>query len=1009
MNTTIPAQSGLVLNYRFDQGVAGGDNTAISTATDNSGLGNTGTLHSFTMTGNTSNFVSGNPSLVADVTLTNSFNGTANASGTYNSGVTTVIWTATDVSGNTSTCTQTVTVQDHQAPTISSCPAAQTASANGSCQANLPDLTSGVTANDNCTSTGSLVITQSPAAYTLVNNGVTTVTFTVADLAENTSTCSTTFTVIDNTPPVISCNNSNITQNNDNGYCSAGVTYTAPTATDNCGTNLSGNLTFNYTGSINTYTVPSGVNTLTMTAIGAAGGYFAGTPGAGSKMTGTFSVSPGSVLSVLVGQCPGYFDGEFAAGGGGTYIALGSNYSTATPLLVAGGGGGCYSGNGTNALITTSGDGPVPGTNGNGAASTTCGGGGGGFFTSGGNDQEYGFGGGQGFQEGGAGGTNTWGFQNGGFGGGAVCDFVGYCNIIGGAGGGYSGGSGLNSGNYQTYGYGGGSYNGGTNQTNTAGANYSGNGQVIISYLASTGPTVSQTGGHISGYAFPVGTTTNTFLATDASNNTSTCSFTVTVIDNQAPVMGTCPNNITQCNHVLSYSSPTATDNCSATVSCSPASGTTVNAGITTVVCTASDPSGNTATCSFTVTVVDLTIGITETDNSGTTANDGIICVGFSAGLDAGVHTSYSWSNGSTLESFTVSPTATTTYTVTVSNNVGCTGSTSQVITVNSNPSASASVTTPIACNGGNGVITVTAIGGTSPYTGTGTHTEPYGTYSFTVSDYNGCTSTVSQTITQPAAVTFTTVVTNATVCTTANNGSIAITASGGTGTKMYSDNNGSSYGGASQFSNLATGTYTVKVKDANSCYSAASNIVITRNTAVNFNTTVVNATSCSTANGKITVLATNGDGFYNYSSNCGSTWQSGNIFTALLPRAYSMQVKDAAGCTATCATSTVASNTGSCGGAKLVDNASTSNSGTFNIYPNPASTEVAIIFSSDREENYSIRIVDVTGRVVINQNEASVIGDNQYQLNLSSLAKGVYMVILQNKDAVLQSKIVVQ
>src|ERR1039458_1651843 len=171
-------------------------------------------------------------------------------------------------------------------------------------------------------------------------------------------------------------------------------------------------------------------------------------------------------------------------------------------------------GNGTNALTTTSGDGPVPGTNGNGAASTTCGGGGGGFFTSGGNDQEYGFGGGQGFQEGGAGGTNTWGFQNGGFGGGAVCDFVGYCNIIGGAGGGYSGGSGLNSGNYQSYGYGGGSYNGGTNQTNTAGANYTDNGQVIISYNISY-LTISQTGGYASGYAFPIGTTTNTFLSTD--------------------------------------------------------------------------------------------------------------------------------------------------------------------------------------------------------------------------------------------------------------------------------------------------------------------------------------------------------------------------------------------------------------------------------------------------------------------------------------------------------------
>ena len=135
-------------------------------------------------------------------------------------------------------------------------------------------------------------------------------------------------------------------------------------------------------------------------------------------------------------------------------------------------------GTGGNALTGTSGDGPAPGTDGNGAPSTTCGGGGGGFYTSGGNDESYGFGGGQGFRQGGAGGTYS-GYQSGGFGGGACADYVGSCNIQGGAGGGYSGGSGLNSGGYQTTGYGGGSYNGGTSQSNSVGN--TGNGQVTIS------------------------------------------------------------------------------------------------------------------------------------------------------------------------------------------------------------------------------------------------------------------------------------------------------------------------------------------------------------------------------------------------------------------------------------------------------------------------------------------------------------------------------------------------
>ncbi|MEK7413852.1 MAG: HYR domain-containing protein, partial [Planctomycetota bacterium] len=118
-----------------------------------------------------------------------------------------------------------------------------------------------------------------------------------------------------------------------------------------------------------------------------------------------------------------------------------------------------------------------------------------------------------------------------------------------------------------------------------------------------------------SGSTFQVGTTTVTCTAQDASPNSAntTCTFTVTVQDTEPPAI-TCPANITvpnaanQCSAVVSYTTPTPTDNCpGATASCTPASGSTFAVGTTTVTCTASDASPNSAnaTCTFTVTVQD--------------------------------------------------------------------------------------------------------------------------------------------------------------------------------------------------------------------------------------------------------------------------------------------------------------------------------------------------------------------------------------------------------------------
>src|SRR4029079_8169242 len=60
----------------------------------------------------------------------NSFNSTADASGTYPVGTTTVTWTVTDIHGNNNTCSQLITVTDNEKPSIT-CAADQTQPADG--------------------------------------------------------------------------------------------------------------------------------------------------------------------------------------------------------------------------------------------------------------------------------------------------------------------------------------------------------------------------------------------------------------------------------------------------------------------------------------------------------------------------------------------------------------------------------------------------------------------------------------------------------------------------------------------------------------------------------------------------------------------------------------------------------------------------------------------------------------------------------------------------------------
>jgi hypothetical protein len=190
-------------------------------------------------------------------------------------------------------------------------------------------------------------------------------------------------------------------------------------------------------------------------------------------------------------------------------------------------------------------------------------------------------------------------------------------------------------------------------------------------------PVVQQTAGLPSGSTFPIGTTTNTFVATDAAGNTSTCSFTVTVNDTEPPSI-TCPANQTrntdpgQCYATYTPPQPTFADNCAvtrltwtlsgATTGTSPVTGInyvpstqfgltgTTGVGVTTVTYTAADAAGNTSTCTFTVTVNDASIPVISTQPQSRfvcAGSDAVFSVTASAG--AGNPLAYQWQqwNGS--------------------------------------------------------------------------------------------------------------------------------------------------------------------------------------------------------------------------------------------------------------------------------------------------------------------------------------------------------------------------
>ncbi len=180
-------------------------------------------------------------------------------------------------------------------------------------------------------------------------------------------------------------------------------------------------------------------------------------------------------------------------------------------------------------------------------------------------------------------------------------------------------------------------------------------------------------------------------------------------------------------------------------------------------------------------------------------------------------------------------------YTITITDAAGCTGTNSITLTTNAAITATSTLVSPL-CNGvSNGSITLNAAGGVPPYqysinAGTTYQASPLfgglaaGNYNFLIKDAAGCIYGFTFTLTQPAVVNAS-AISGIASCPN-NDGSISISASGGTPAYQYSIDNGINYQPGIVFNNLPVGIYNnIKVKDVNGCIAITSAVVTLNDT----------------------------------------------------------------------------------------------------------------------------------------------------------------------------------
>lgn len=471
--------------------------------------------------------------------------------------------------------------------------------------------------------------------------------------------------------------------------------------------------------------------------------------------------------------------------------------------------------------------------------------------------------------------------------------------------------------------------------------------------------------------ASPASTTTYTLTVTDECGTTTTDVVTVTV--SPSPTVSLGPN-VSNCNTnpvTLDAGNPG-----SSYLWCNGATTQTVQATSSGTYCVTVT---NGAGCSSSDTVV-VQLNTPPTANAGT---DIAVCSGSSANLSAtatggGVSYTYSWSNNVSGASQSVTPAANTTYTITVTDNNGCSDTDDVAVSVNALPVASAGADDAI-CEGASAQLTGSGQSGTAPYTyswsngvsGANQTVTPATTttYTLTVTDVNSCAGTDNVTITvnqKPTADAGTDVA----VC----NGASATlngTATGGGMPYTFSWNNGVN-GPNQTVSPVATTTYTLTSIDVNGC-TDTDNITVTVNPTPAVPTFTVN-----TSTGVLSSSAGAGNQWYlNGNAINGAT---GSTYTATVNGSYHVCVTNAQGCTSCSTPQDVA----------LISIGSGQFIVPVTILPNPVSDYLQIVADENvKTVNYTVKIYNALGQLMYENGMTTQL----LEIRTANWSEGIYTI----------------
>ena len=256
----------------------------------------------------------------------------------------------------------------------------------------------------------------------------------------------------------------------------------------------------------------------------------------------------------------------------------------------------------------------------------------------------------------------------------------------------------------------------------------------------------------------------------------------------------------------------------------------------------------------------------------------------------------YAWSTGAT--DTIVSGLCAGTYTVIVTDSLGCSSSNPFVIL--SAPSVVANETITMAsCGLCNGQITLAPSGGSAPFTylwGNGDTVNTIsnlcaGLYSVAITDSVGCVSNISIPISNPGGITAVDIVSTSTTCFGLCDGAVtSVSPVGGSAPYSYlwipqGDT-------STTLSGLCSGVYFLQVSDSSGC-SIIDSVVITQPSQMLVNPFVTAAT-CNACDGGVTVVPTGGVGPYSLLWDTGST---SDTLTDLCAGLYSVQITDSIGC----------------------------------------------------------------------------------------------------------------